>query len=215
MVAKKTETTAADMALEPLTEGPRVTKKATSKKAGARKAASMEASTRKAPARQATTKKATDEKATDEKATTRKVVRKKRAASAVEQSMGDAARRLQERVRKAEELAERARQRIVELQQRIKEARLRFKQTGDGRARRTIEGSADRMTALRASAAEAAARMREAKAEMQAQMKSDADISRRDAALEAAVAKFRARWMQEYQRREARRLRMLKRRSRA
>ena len=96
---------------------------------------------------------------------------------------------------------ETAKGRIAELQGKVKDARAKLKATGDGRARRTINSGAEKMAALRTKAGEAAAKLRVAKANLQVQLKEDAAAAKREAALEAAVDKFKVKWLRDYDRR--------------
>ena len=130
----------------------------------------------------------------------KKGVRKARQVAAPK-PMSAAAEALAERLAKAEASATTAKARVDELRTKVREARQRLKATGDKRAKRTIEGSAGRLEALNERVVKTAAAVTKARAELREQMREDAQIAARDAALAAAVEKFKVKWLKDYERR--------------
>ncbi len=141
--------------------------------------------------------------------TKKKATRKKRAARAPV-PMSAASERLAQKLAKAEGSAQLAASRVDDLRAKVKDARAKLKATGDGRAKRTIESSGDKMVALKARVATTRAAVSEAKAALKSQVRADAQAAARDAALAAAVDKFKARWLRDYDRKMRQRARKKK-----
>ena len=140
-------------------------------------------------------------------ATKKKATRKKRAVRAPV-PMSSASERLAQKLAKAEGRAQLAASRVDDLRAKVKDAR-EAAATGDGRAKRTIESSGDKMVALKARVATTRA-VSEAKAALKSQVRADAQAAARDAALAAAVDKFKARWLRDYDRKMRQRARKKK-----
>lgn len=130
----------------------------------------------------------------------KKVVRKKRVVKAPV-PMSAAAAKLAERLEKAEATAATTKARVDELRTKVREARTRLKSTGDGRAKRTIESSTERLAALNARVVATAATVTKARAELREQTRQDAQEAARNSALAAAVEKFTVKWLKDYDRR--------------
>jgi hypothetical protein len=148
-------------------------------------------------------------------ASKKKVSRKKKTVAKVAAPLSAAAQAIAERLTRVEVSASVASGRIDELQAKVKTARDKFSKNGDGRSKRTVESSVEKLAALRAKAAEATAKVRDAAAELEAQTKLDAAVTKRDAALSAAVDKFRAKWLKDFARSEAAKARAARARAKA
>jgi len=133
-------------------------------------------------------------------ASKKKAVRKKRVTQAPV-LMSAAAEKLAGRLQKAEASAMTAKAHVDELRTKVREARSRLKSKGDGRAKRTINSSTERLIALNARVVATAAAVTKARAELRDQTRQDAQAAARDAALAAAIEKFSAKWLKDYERR--------------
>ena len=133
-------------------------------------------------------------------ASKKKVVRKKRVTQAPV-LMSAAAEKLAGRLQKEEASAMTAKAHVDELRTKVREARSRLKSKGDGRAKRTINSSTERLIALNARVVATAAAVTKARAELRDQTRQDAQAAARDAALAAAIEKFSAKWLKDYERR--------------
>lgn len=136
----------------------------------------------------------------------KKVARKKRAAR-VEVPMSAKAEALSQKVTRAEGSLALAQSKVQDLRDKVRDARAKLKATGDGRAKRTIDSSADKMAALAAKVATSKASVSAARAALKEQTSADAQSAKRDAALAAAVEKFSARWLKTYDRKMRQRAR--------
>lgn len=176
-------------------------RKVASKKATAKKVASKKTTSKKTISKKTISKKVASKKAASKKvASKKKVVRNKRVAQQPVPA-SPAAEALADKLAKVEAAAASAKQRVDELRTKVREARARFKAKGDKRAKRTIESSVEKLTALNARVVDTAAAVSKARAELREQMRQDAQAIARDSALAAAIEKFTAKWLKDYDRR--------------
>ena len=122
------------------------------------------------------------------------VTRKKRAAAPLS-VVGD---QIAQKVERAQAVAATAQEKVKELREKVKGARAKLKATGDGRAKRTIDSSAEKMSALTEKVASANAAVAEGRAALKAQVQTDVALALRDSALSAAVDKFKAKWLKDF-----------------
>jgi len=130
----------------------------------------------------------------------KKAVTKKKRAVPSAAPISAQGEQLAQRVTRAQAGAELAQAKVKELRDKVREARAKLKATGDGRAKRTIDSSAEKLGALKEKVTAANAAVAEARTALRDQIRNDAAESSRDGALAAAVEKFKAAWLKDHAR---------------